>query len=107
MKLAMVCLAFGALTACSSESAIDVGVEPSLGVPVTVYHEVPVVTADLGVLGTVQTTLPPIEEVALDPVSDSGGPPLIWLTITGLGVLAVAITLAARHQETGSAREAR
>ena len=107
MKLAMVCLAFGALTACSSESAIDVGVEPSLGVPVTVYRELPVVTADLGVLGTVQTTLPAGEEVALEPVSDSGGPPLMWLTIVGLGVLAVAVTIAAWRQETGIAGEAR
>jgi hypothetical protein len=96
----LVCLAAGALTACSSESAIDVGVEPSLGVPVTVYREIPVVTADLGVLGTVQTTLPPIEEVALEPVSDSGRLPLMWLAIVGLGVLTVAITSAARHQET-------
>jgi hypothetical protein len=103
MKLAIVvCLAFGVLSACSQEAAFDVGVEPSLGVPVTVFREVPVVTADLGVLGTIQTTLPPdIEEVALEPVSGSGRPSLLWFGAIGLGLMSVAVTIAARHQETG------
>lgn len=62
------------LTACSNAGVHDYGAEPSLGPAITVYRDHPVVTSDVDVLGTVQTTpqsIAPTELAYESPETDS------------------------------------
>ena len=92
----------GTLGSCSSEQSLEVGVEPSLGTPQTLFRDSsPVVTAQLDVLGTVQVRDEPSDESeqALEPVADSSNPSLIWFGVVGLGLAAIAMTFVARLRE--------
>ncbi len=94
-------ISLSSLAGCGSDSTA-IGIEPSLGTPQTLYRDSsPVVTAELDVLGTVQVhnELETDSELAIEPVSDSSGLPLIWFGVVGLGLAAVAITLLAVVRE--------
>lgn len=90
------------LAACATEQSADIGVEPSLGTPQTLFRDSPVITAELDVLGTVQVRNGEAgadEELALEPAVESSGVQLIWLGFVGLGLASIVITMAALVRE--------
>lgn len=90
------------LAACATEQSADIGVEPSLGTPQTLFRDSPVVTADLDVLGTVQERNDEVvaeEELALEPAVESSGVQFIWIGFVGLGLASIVITMAALVRE--------
>lgn len=84
--------------ACSQQSSSAVGIEPSLGTPVTLFRDAPVLTSDLGVLGTVQVAdqEDSDRENAASTVVNKNDGSAVWLAGMVVGLISLTAVTAAR-----------